>query len=74
MTLPRADSAPAPPGTGVAGLRRLRLLVVTNMWPRPGRPYAGVMVVRQVESLPRVGVEPDVVTIDGTLGSYARAA
>lgn len=52
----------------------MRLLVVTNMWPRPGRPYAGVMVVRQVDSLPRAGVEPEVLSIDGTIGSYAHAA
>lgn len=52
----------------------MRVLVVTNMWPRPGRPYAGIMVVRQVESLPSAGVDPDVLSIDGSLPSYARAA
>ena len=52
----------------------MRVCVLTNQWPRPGSPHAGVMVVRQVESLPAVGVQPDVVAIDGTLKSYAKAA
>jgi teichuronic acid biosynthesis glycosyltransferase TuaC len=50
----------------------IRVLVVTNMWPRPDLPACGAMVVRQVDSLAEAGVVTDVWDIDGRLSSYVR--
>jgi teichuronic acid biosynthesis glycosyltransferase TuaC len=50
----------APPARGTRGVRPggggrpLRVAVVTNMWPYPGRPAFGIFVREQVESLRRV--------------------
>jgi glycosyltransferase involved in cell wall biosynthesis len=41
------------------------VLVVTNMYPRPEAPSHGVFVGDQVESLRRLGVEVDVLFMDG---------
>lgn len=60
----RRDDATAP----------LRVLVLTNQWPRAALPTCGVMVVRQVESLERAGVEVEVIAIGGGIRSYAEAA
>lgn len=35
----------------------MRLLVVTNMYPTPDRPYFGIFVERQVEALRRAGLD-----------------
>ena len=35
----------------------MRLLVVTNMYPTPARPYFGIFVERQVEALRRAGLD-----------------
>jgi teichuronic acid biosynthesis glycosyltransferase TuaC len=61
-------------GSCTGGDDDLRVLIVTNQWPREHRPYLGVMVVRQVESLSRVGVGTEVFAINGTLRSYATTA
>ncbi len=53
---------------------RLRVFVLTNLWPRPDNPECGVMVVRQMASLPRVDVDVDVLPISGGVRSYFRAA
>jgi teichuronic acid biosynthesis glycosyltransferase TuaC len=52
----------------------VRVIVVTNQWPRPALPYCGVMVVRQVESLRRAGVDVEVISIAGGVRSYVTAA
>jgi teichuronic acid biosynthesis glycosyltransferase TuaC len=52
----------------------LRVITLTNQWPRPTLPYCGVMVVRQVESLRRCGVEVEVISISGGIRSYLGAA
>jgi teichuronic acid biosynthesis glycosyltransferase TuaC len=41
------------------------VLVVTNMWPRPGHDAFGIFVRRQVESLIAAGVRCDVMVIHG---------
>ncbi|HXG41156.1 MAG TPA: glycosyltransferase [Dehalococcoidia bacterium] len=43
----------------------MRILVVTNMYPQPGRPAFGVFVQEQVDSLRRLGLTVDVLFIDG---------
>jgi teichuronic acid biosynthesis glycosyltransferase TuaC len=43
----------------------MRVLVVTNMYPGPGRPAFGIFVQEQVESLRRLGLEVEVLFIDG---------
>ncbi len=43
----------------------MRVLLVTNMYPTPDRPAAGVFVAEQVASLERLGVRFDVLFIDG---------
>ena len=45
--------------------RHPRILVVTNMWPTPDRPMAGIFVAEQVASLRRRGLELDVLFLDG---------
>lgn len=45
--------------------RPLRILIVTNMWPTPDRPMAGIFVAEQVASLRRRGLELDVLFLDG---------
>jgi teichuronic acid biosynthesis glycosyltransferase TuaC len=52
----------------------VRVVALTNQWPRPSQPYCGIVVVRQVESLRRAGTNVDVIVISGTLRSYLRAA
>jgi glycosyltransferase involved in cell wall biosynthesis len=44
---------------------KLKILVVTNMYPCRERPYYGVFVRDQVESLRRLGVDVDVFFING---------
>ena len=53
----------------------MNVLVVTNMYPAPGRLNSGVFVRTQVESLERLGVTTDVHVIEGWRGAahYARA-
>jgi teichuronic acid biosynthesis glycosyltransferase TuaC len=53
--------------------RGLKVLIVTNQWPRRSLPSCGVMVVRQVNSLSHVAVETEVIVIDGTFPSYLRS-
>jgi glycosyltransferase involved in cell wall biosynthesis len=43
----------------------MKVLVVTNMYPRPEAPSHGVFVEDQVESLRRLGVEVDVFFMNG---------
>ncbi len=43
----------------------MKVLVVTNMYPRPEAPSHGVFVGDQVESLRRLGVEVDVLFMNG---------
>jgi len=52
----------------------LRVLVVTNMYPTPAEPMAGIFVAEQVESLRRRGLQVDVLFINGRAGwaEYAR--
>src|SRR5437762_12073341 len=53
-----------------------RVLVVTNLWPYEGDPSYGCFVQAQMESLRPLGVEYDVLLINGreSRGNYARAA
>jgi teichuronic acid biosynthesis glycosyltransferase TuaC len=53
---------------------RLHVLVVTNQWPRRNQPQCGIMVVREVGSLARVGVAAEVIPIAGAVRDYVRAA
>ena len=46
----------------------MRVLVVTNMYPTAARPYLGIFVARQVESLRRAGVAVEVEEIAGRRG------
>ena len=51
----------------------LRVLAVTNMYPTPGWPTAGIFLREQVEGLKRAGVEVEVYLIDRLtegVGSY----
>jgi glycosyltransferase involved in cell wall biosynthesis len=50
---------------------RIRLLVVTNMYPSERRPVFGSFVRDQVESLRPLGVEPHVEFIDGRTSTAA---
>ena len=43
----------------------MRVLVVTNMYPQPGQPAFGVFVKDQVESLRSLGLEVDVLFMNG---------
>ncbi|HEY8489590.1 MAG TPA: glycosyltransferase [Dehalococcoidia bacterium] len=43
----------------------MRVLIVTNMYPTPDRPHFGIFVQEQAESLRRLGVEVDVLFMDG---------
>lgn len=47
-------------------LQPLRILVVTNMWPAPEQPMAGIFVAEQVASLRNRGLELDVLFLDGS--------
>ncbi len=46
----------------------LRILIVTNMYPAPGRPYFGVFVERQVEAARRRGIDVRVEVVAGDRG------
>jgi glycosyltransferase involved in cell wall biosynthesis len=50
--------------------------MVTNMWPNEHKPAYGIFVKRQIESLRRLGLECDVLFVEGyrTRWDYARAA
>ena len=43
----------------------MRILVLTNMYPTPERPFWGTFVRDQVESLRTEGIEVDVLRVDG---------
>jgi glycosyltransferase involved in cell wall biosynthesis len=43
----------------------MKVLVLTNMWPAPGRPQFGSFVARQVEELRTLGLDVDVLFVDG---------
>lgn len=43
----------------------MKVLVVTNMYPTPDRPHFGIFVQEQVNSLRRLGVEVDVLFLNG---------
>ena len=43
----------------------MKVLVLTNMYPTPDRPFHGTFVEKQVESLRQEGVEVDVLYVDG---------
>lgn len=49
----------------------MRLLAVTNMWPRPDRPAFGSFVRSQIESLRELGLEIDVHVIRGDRAAAA---
>lgn len=53
----------------------MKVLVVTNMYPTPDRPHFGIFVQEQVESLRRLGVDIDVLFVDGKVSklNYLRA-
>lgn len=53
--------------------RRIRVLIVTNMWPRPGRPGFGTFVESQVRSLAGLNVETRVEVIAGDRSALAYA-
>jgi teichuronic acid biosynthesis glycosyltransferase TuaC len=42
-----------------------RVLIVTNMWPYPGKPHYGIFVKRQVDSLIEAGLCCDVLFVRG---------
>jgi teichuronic acid biosynthesis glycosyltransferase TuaC len=44
---------------------RMKILLLTNMYPVPDRPHFGIFVQEQVESLRRNDVEVDVLFVDG---------
>lgn len=52
------------------------VLMVTNMWPRPGRQGSGIFVRRQVDSLVAAGLRCDVLVVHGyrTPIAYGAAA
>src|SRR5215208_2345192 len=50
----------------------MKVLTITNMWPSAERPFYGVFVARQMNSLAAVGVDLEVVPIYGS-GSPARS-
>ncbi len=56
-------------------MRSYRVLVVTNLWPHPADPSYGSFVQDQMESLRPLGVEYDVVFINGreSRRNYLRA-
>ena len=39
----------------------MRVLIVTNMYPTPGRPVDGIFVQEQVRALRAAGLEPHVI-------------
>ncbi|NOZ27279.1 MAG: glycosyltransferase family 4 protein [Chloroflexi bacterium] len=47
----------------------MHVLLVTNMYPTPDRPAAGIFVAEQVASLERLGVTFDVLYVDGRRSS-----
>ena len=62
------------------GATAMRVLTITNMWPAPDRPWYGVFVARQMNSLGEVGVDVEVLAVYGagsrlrTLIAYLRVA
>lgn len=53
----------------------MKILAVTNMYPRPNWPMSGVFVEQQVEGLRRIGLEVDVFLFDREsqgMGVYSR--
>jgi teichuronic acid biosynthesis glycosyltransferase TuaC len=54
----------------------LRILVLTNMYPTPAKPWWGTFVEEQVEDLRRLNVDVTVLDFDATdsRGEYLRAA
>jgi len=54
-----------PDSAGPSGGRRLQVLVVTNLWPTEADPGWGSFVKAQMESLRPLGVDYDVVFING---------
>ena len=55
---------------------RADVLIVTNMWPYGGNPAYGIFVKRQVDSLVALGLDCDVIFLEGyrTRWAYAREA
>lgn len=54
----------------------MRVLAVTNMYPRPNWPMSGVFIEQQVEGLRRIGVDVEVFLFDREMegmGIYRRA-
>jgi glycosyltransferase involved in cell wall biosynthesis len=45
----------------------MRILAVTNMYPTPGRPWAGTFIEQQVESLRKAGADVDLLFVDRLL-------
>lgn len=56
--------------------RAAKVLMVTNMWPYDGDPDYGIFVKRQIDSLQALGLEHDVVFIEGfrSKWEYVRVA
>jgi glycosyltransferase involved in cell wall biosynthesis len=54
----------------------MRVLVLTNMYPSPAKPWFGIFVHEQVQELERLGVDVTVLPFDGTevRSNYLRAA
>lgn len=55
---------------GVCGTARYSVLVVTNLWPYPGDHSYGGFVEEQVRSLRALGVECDVLFVNGRLTQW----
>lgn len=57
--------------TGRKGIERcLKVLVLTNMYPDPAHPFQGIFVKQQVESLRAIGVEVDVLFVNGPASRF----
>jgi len=61
------------PDRFVEDVRRMRALIVTNMYPSPGRPALGAFVCDQVEALRALGAEVEVWRFEAGGVRYARA-
>src|SRR6266508_1530086 len=56
------------------GLRRVKALIATSMYPHAERPALGTFVRTQVESLRHAGLDVDVLFLQGGKSKYLRGA
>ena len=75
MNAPNSPSVYFEPDPGARGAG-LKVLVVTNMYPHPAKPFLGVFVRQQVESLRAKGIGVDVLFVNGPASklNYLRGA